>query len=123
LHARQGPEPSAARAPRAWRRRARRGLGRGADAPGLGDEARAGLRRQALTWLRADLAAYAWLAQRGDAEARAALRQRLAHWQRDADLAPLRDPQALDRLPEVERAACRQLWDDVAALLGRAGSE
>jgi hypothetical protein len=31
--------------------------------------------------------------------------------------AAVRDPSALDRLPDDERQQWRQLWDDVAALL------
>jgi hypothetical protein len=41
----------------------------------------------------------------------------MRHWQQDADLASVRDPQALDRLPNDERHQWRQLWQDVAALL------
>ncbi len=45
------------------------------------------------------------------------MRQRLAHWQQDADLATVRD--ALDQLPETERAAWRELWQDVETLRKR----
>jgi hypothetical protein len=34
----------------------------------------------------------------------------------DAALAGIRDREPLEKLPEVEREACRTLWDDVAAL-------
>jgi hypothetical protein len=44
------------------------------------------------------------------------VRQRLAQWQKDADLASVRDKEALDRLPEDERAAWQRLWDDVESL-------
>ena len=71
--------------------------------------------RPALTWLRADLAAYSRLAK-GNPKQKAAVRQRLELWQKDADLASVRDPAALDRLPEDERAAWRRLWDDVESL-------
>jgi hypothetical protein len=40
--------------------------------------------------------------------------------QKDADLAGLRDPDALAKLPEAEREPWQQLWTDVAALLKRA---
>jgi hypothetical protein len=49
-----------------------------------------------------------------------AVRERLTHWQQDAELACVRDRGALDKLPESERQAWQQLWDDVAALLRRA---
>jgi hypothetical protein len=96
------------------------GCGRGKDAP-AGHAERAGLRRQALDWLRADLAG--WARQAGGAGARTpeAVRQRLRHWQRDPDLAGVRDPAALGQLAEAERQAWRRLWDDVAALVTRSG--
>jgi tetratricopeptide (TPR) repeat protein len=83
----------------------------------LPDKAALMLRRQALGWLRADLTVYTRLAGGAEAAARQAVRQRLAHWQQDTDLAAVRDPAALARLPDDERKAWRQFWDDVAALL------
>jgi serine/threonine-protein kinase len=77
------------------------------------------LRRQALQWLRADLALYAKQAG-GNDDAKRAVRQQLGHWRRDADLASVRDTEALDKLPEDERRQWQQLWGDVAALLERA---
>jgi serine/threonine-protein kinase len=77
----------------------------------------AGLREQALGWLRADLAAYTALAERDEA-AQETVRQRLAHWQSDSDLATVRDD-ALSVLPEAEREAWQQLWADVDALRQR----
>jgi hypothetical protein len=44
----------------------------------------------------------------------------MGHWQQDSDLAGLRDPDAVARLPADERQACQQLWADVAALLKQA---
>jgi tetratricopeptide (TPR) repeat protein len=91
--------------------------GQAADAQQLPDKVVATLRRRAWRWLRADLKAYTQLAERGDPGAKEAVRQRLRHWQQDPDLASVRDPKALDRLPDDERRAWRRLWDDVAALL------
>ena len=79
-----------------------------------------GLRRQALDWLKADLAAYAKLAERDDPAARQTVRERLEHWRQDADLAALRDPVVLTKLPDDEREAWRALWADVDALLRKA---
>ena len=45
------------------------------------------------------------------------MRKQLKHWQQDADLASVRDPEALDRLADEEREQWGRLWDDVAALL------
>ena len=40
----------------------------------------------------------------------------LAHWKADADLAGVRDPEALAKLPEAERTAWRTFWEDVDKL-------
>jgi serine/threonine-protein kinase len=93
--------------------------GQGNDARRLPDKVVVMLRRQALAWLRADLALYAKLAESGDVAARQLVRQQLGQWQKDSDLAAVRDPQALDGLPEGERWHWRALWEEVAALLKR----
>jgi tetratricopeptide (TPR) repeat protein len=91
----------------------------GEDAKNLPEKVGLALRRQALAWLRADLDAYARLAESDDPAARQTVRQRLEHWQKDTDLAGLRDPDAISKLPPQEREACRKLWADVATLLER----
>ena len=91
--------------------------GKGEDAKRLPERVVLTLRRQALRWLRADLAAFTALAGRDDPKLRQAIRQRLGHWQQDADLAPVRDAEALNKLPDHERDAWRRLWADVEALL------
>ena len=93
------------------------GCGQGEDARALPDKEVLRLRRQALGWLRADLAAYAQLAQRDDPAAKQTVRQRLEHWRQDDDLAGLRDPAALKKLPDDEREAWQALWAEVGALL------
>jgi tetratricopeptide (TPR) repeat protein len=95
------------------------GCGQGKDAAQCDERERSLLRRRALTWLRADLARYARLADRGPAPARAAVRQQLRHWQQDANLAHVRGD-ALPELPEEERQAWRRLWAEVAATLAQA---
>jgi hypothetical protein len=60
---------------------------------------------------------------KGPAAARTAVQRTLRHWQRDPDLAGLRDAAALARLPEAEQVACRQLWIDVARALGQPGKD
>jgi hypothetical protein len=95
------------------------GCGKGADAP-AGDAERARLRSQALTWLRADLTAWAKLAVGGDPQAAEAVRRSLSHWREDADLSGVRDADALEMLPAAERAEWRNLWADVDALLQKA---
>jgi serine/threonine-protein kinase len=91
------------------------GCGQGKDAAGLDTKGRAAWRRQALAWLRADLAARDKLAPRN----KAAVRQTMLHWRQDSDFAGVRDKEMLDRLPEAERAAWQKLWADVDALLRR----
>jgi tetratricopeptide (TPR) repeat protein len=91
--------------------------GQGEDANNLPDKVRLMLRRQAQGWLRADLAQYTQLAGRDAPAVKQAVRQRLAHWQQDSDLATVREKGSLAQLPDDERQAWRQLWDDVAALL------
>ena len=44
----------------------------------------------------------------------------LRHWQKDTDLAGIRDGGALAKLPAPEQKAFAQLWADVAALLKKA---
>jgi tetratricopeptide (TPR) repeat protein len=99
---------------------ARAAAGEGEDAKGLPDKVRLGLRRQALAWLREDLAQYRKLAESTEATAKQTVRQHLGRWQVDAALATVRGPAALDRLPDNERRQWRALWDDVAALLKKA---
>jgi hypothetical protein len=51
------------------------------------------------------------------------VQETLHHWQRDLDLAGIRNPAALAKLPAEEQQACRQLWQDVAALLQQAATQ
>jgi serine/threonine-protein kinase len=94
--------------------------GQAADAKPLPDKVTVALRRQALGWLRADLALYARSVERDNPKAKELVQRRLAHWQADADFTSVRDPEALARLPAAEREAWRQLWTDVEALRRRA---
>ena len=41
------------------------------------------------------------------------MRQTLAHWKRDRDLAGIREPAELAKLPEAERTAWQALWAEV----------
>jgi hypothetical protein len=47
------------------------------------------------------------------------LRRTLLHWQKDPDLATVRDPDSLRKLPEAEQVAWGNLWAQVDALLAR----
>jgi serine/threonine-protein kinase len=99
---------------------ARAAAGQGIDAASLDDKERGLLRQQALGWLRDDLAAWTKLLKGGQPNARARVQQTLQHWQRDPDLAGLREAIAVAKLSASERQACGKLWADVEALLQRA---
>jgi hypothetical protein len=96
------------------------GAGLGADDPKPDAGARAKLRGQALDWLKAERAAWAKALDSGDAKAHPVVQQTLQHWKSDPDLASVRDPDALAKLPEAEGSAWRSLWAEVDALLARA---
>jgi tetratricopeptide (TPR) repeat protein len=94
--------------------------GQGEDSARLDDKERTRLRKQALDWLRADLALRARLLATGKPADRARVQKALQHWQKDADLTGLRDREALAKLPAQEQKAFSQLWADVATLLEKA---
>jgi tetratricopeptide (TPR) repeat protein len=92
----------------------------GKDARSLPDRVVAMFRRWALDWLRDDLKSYTQLAERNNPDVNKMIQQRLAHCRRDPDLASVREPESLERLPDDERAAWQTLWRDVAELAKRA---
>jgi serine/threonine-protein kinase len=94
------------------------GSGRGKDAAGLDEQARARWRRQALAWLQADLAWWGREETTDTPQGRTAARQALRRWRQGSDLAGVRGA-ALERLPAKEQAAWRKLWAEVDALLQR----
>jgi hypothetical protein len=47
----------------------------------------------------------------------------LRFWQGHHAFAPVREPEALDRLPEAERKGWQAFWADVDALIKKAGSD
>jgi tetratricopeptide (TPR) repeat protein len=94
--------------------------GQGKDATQLPVQKRSCLREQALTWLRADLAMYASIVEKGPAPALADVQQRLRHWQQDMDFANVRGPEALAKLPAAECQAWQELWTDVEKALVKA---
>jgi tetratricopeptide (TPR) repeat protein len=92
------------------------GCGQGQDADQTDVKERFRLRRQALDWLRADLAAYRQLLEKEPDKARPLVVERMAHRQQDTDFAGVRGTEALAELPDAERAEWTKLWQDVAAL-------
>jgi tetratricopeptide (TPR) repeat protein len=93
--------------------------GRGGDAKDLDPAIRGTLRAQALAWLQDDLAALRRLAGNSREETRIA--RTLRRWLECADLAPVRDAEALSQLPVAELAAWQALWQEVRDL--RSGLE
>lgn len=95
---------------------ARCAAGEGDDAARLDDKERGRLRRQALDWLSADLALWTKEWDSGQLAARLRVRQVLGYWRQDSELASIRDPAELAKLPLQDREALTKLWAGVAAL-------
>jgi len=118
-------EPSLANDPQRARRyyaacmAASAGCGRGKDALALNDQERARLRGQARQWLRAELAAWGKKLD-SDPAAKASMEDAFKRWRTDPDLAGLREPDSLARLPVAESRACRELWKEIDAQIERA---
>jgi tetratricopeptide (TPR) repeat protein len=91
------------------------GCGLGKDGEQLSEEVRTRWRQQARDWLQEDLAVWAKMLDSDSQAARDFAKRMLEHWQVDPDLAGLRDPVALERLPPDERQKCRTLWNQVDA--------
>jgi hypothetical protein len=95
------------------------GCGQGNDADKLDDTERERLRRQAVAWLRTDLA---YWTEHVDSD-RPRVNSTLRWWQQDPDLIGIRDKDAVAKLPADEREACEKLWADVAELLKKASEQ
>jgi hypothetical protein len=93
------------------------GCGKGKDAGELDDAARARWRKQALTWLEADLALRTREVETGTPQAGQRVAKTLRRWQWDPELTGLRDKDSLARFPEAEQQACRKFWQEVEKLL------
>jgi serine/threonine-protein kinase len=91
------------------------GCGRDEDSTKADDRERERLRFQALRWLRDELASWA----RQQATNPKALKLMLRHWQHDPDLAGVREPSQLAKLPLAEQGDWRRLWAEVATTLER----
>jgi serine/threonine-protein kinase len=96
--------------------------GQGKDADKIGAKERTRYRKQALDWLRADLAMWSKLLEKATPQQRTLVQMILAHWKCDVDLVTVRDQEALAQLPEAEREAWQKLWANVDALRQRAQS-
>jgi tetratricopeptide (TPR) repeat protein/serine/threonine protein kinase len=96
------------------------GSGVGKDADRLDEKEKAGLRDQALAWLQAELLLRGKQLASGKPADRAEVQARLRWWLADADLAGVRGPEALAKLPAAERQLWQRLWEDVALMLKHA---
>ncbi|MFO0889983.1 MAG: tetratricopeptide repeat protein [Isosphaeraceae bacterium] len=93
--------------------------GQGIEGPSLDESAKARLRRQALGFLKQELAAWDESLRSGPPQAQPFVVQTLKRWREDADLADVRDAAALAKLPQSERKDFQALWNEVEALLRR----
>ena len=93
--------------------------GQGNDAPAEAS-ARSKLRQQALSWLRADLAACTKLVDEGKIADRKTVAELMRQWQREPEFSSVQHPWSLLRLPAEERRRWQKLWADVDDLLKKA---
>jgi tetratricopeptide (TPR) repeat protein len=103
----------------AARAAARAAAGKGKDAETIDAARRVKLRRLALGWIRADLDQWSGYL-RSDNLCRPIAMKMLQGWMCDPDLAGLRDPDAVAKLPCDEQKGWRRIWADVEGLLKKA---
>ncbi len=95
------------------------GCGQGKDDPPLDDGAKTRWRKQAMHWLTADLTAWSKILDSGPPQAKLSIAKTLQHWKVDTDLAGIREPAAVAKLPAEEQTTCRAVWSQVDALLAK----
>jgi len=93
------------------------GSGSTRDDPAPTNDERARLRRQARAWLRDELTTWTPWLQGGRSGNRRDAAAALRGWQNTHELAGVRDPDALAKLPQEESEAWRSLWQEVASWL------
>jgi hypothetical protein len=94
--------------------------GNGDEAAKLTAEEKANFREMARDWLQAELDLVRKKLKGGEPPLVMRTEDRLGHWQRDADLADVRDPQKLNGLSESQRKPWQALWADVAGIVKEA---
>jgi hypothetical protein len=95
------------------------GSGLGKDDRLLDESHRSKLRKRALEMLTSDFDLLKKQLESGDRQAKATVLLKLRQWQRQTELAGIRDKTALARLPASERETCRKLWDPVNSLVAQ----
>jgi serine/threonine-protein kinase len=95
------------------------GCGQGKNEATVASDERERLRKQALVWLEADVAAYERLMKTGTLQDRTFVRKSLGRWRIAPDLTLVRGAAAELHVPENERAAWRALWAQVETLQGQ----
>jgi tetratricopeptide (TPR) repeat protein len=98
------------------------GTGQGEDVAALQERDKQVWRERARHWLEEDLAQWSKLAASDKPPDRAMTRAAMFRWKQERYLAGIRNKDALQKLPEGERAVFQKLWDDVDAVLKRAGA-
>ncbi len=93
------------------------GCGLDQKAKGLAETERARWRKQALEWLRLDLKGWTDLLADSGPRNRTIAMQRLNVWKCHVDLAAVREPAALAKLPPSERESWQAFWAEVDAAL------
>jgi len=96
--------------------------GKNANGPTLDAMEKERLRRKALEWFRGDLDSCEKRLQSADADVDR-IRDTFALWQKNADLAGVRDARVMDSLSESERADWRRFWSDVERVQKSASSK
>ena len=96
------------------------GSGRGVDDPAPDEAEKARLRAQALSWLRAEVVAWSRRLEGATEADRAKIASTLHDWKSDPNLAFVRLPITLAKLPGPEREAWQALWVEVDAITANA---
>jgi tetratricopeptide (TPR) repeat protein len=76
-------------------------------------------RYQALVWLRTDLDRWLQAVQTVEGRRLIQIRDALRTWQTTVDLASVRDPDKMSKLPAAERLAWELLWADIEQILAQ----
>jgi tetratricopeptide (TPR) repeat protein len=99
------------------------GCGLGNDVPAPDAAAMGKLRAQALEWLKTELGIRAATIGSKSADERVPVVRVFEYWMVDPDLAGVRDPEAIAKLPETERQAWTAFWSGVDSAIKTASAK